>query len=907
LTELRDPRDQVHRFAYDTLGRLVADSAPDGGFKLLARSSRDTGYTVTITTAMNRATSYSLDMLSDKTERRAVIDAAGFVTRSWRTPSGIDSTRTADGTLTVVHHGGDPRFGTQVPLPGRVVVRLPSNDSMVITSRRASVRSDSTNPFSLTQQIDSTRVNEQLWRSVYEAATRQATVTTPEGRQTITRTDSLGRRISDRQVGLDSLSYQYDARGRLSQVRSGGRVWTYGYDASGRLLSTLDPLGRRDSLFYDTADRLSRRVLPGGREVLFSYDSSGNVTSVTPPGRPAHGFGYTSVDLTNAYTPPNVGLTTPATAYSYNVDRQLTQITRPDSVAIDFGYEPTTGRLSTLTFDRGQLGYGYSPTTGNLTSITAPGGNTLTYTYDGALPKTATWAGVVQGSVGVGYNTDFRVTSMTVNGANSLAFGYDRDGLLTTAGALGIKRHAQHGLVERDSLGAMKTSWSYSPRGALAGYVASNAGSIVFQTSYVRDSLDRITQLTETVLDTTRVLAFSYDSAGRLEEVLRNGSVTATYEYDLNGNRTRLTTPSGIVTGTYDAQDRLTTYGANSYTYGSNGELKTKTDASGTSTYAYDALGNLTAATLPDGTQITYVIDGQNRRVGKRVNGVLVQGFLYQGQLSPVAELDENHQVVSRFIFGTHRNVPDYMVKDGVTYRLIPDQLGSVRLVVNTSDGAVAQRLDYDEYGRVTQNTAPGFQPFGFAGGILDNQTGLVRFGARDYDPGTGRWTAKDPVGFRGGGNFYSYVAGDPVNLVDQTGYYPIPTCYRDLLQPYFPGIDLGAVDLQDGVPPGFAGAAGVTIGNTIYLYDQYADRTIEGQLALLAHELQHVEQYEQYGFGGFGLRYLEQGIPAFLKTWDVWDAAKLMPLEVYGDRKSLEVLADLKRRYPNAWPCPKP
>ena len=108
---------------------------------------------------------------------------------------------------------------------------------------------------------------------------------------------------------------------------------------------------------------------------------------------------------------------------------------------------------------------------------------------------------------------------------------------------------------------------------------------------------------------------------------------------------------------------------------------------------------------------------------------------------------------------------------------MISDHLGSVRLVVNAATGAVAQRLDYDEYGRIIQNTAPGFQPFGFAGGLLDDQTGLVRFGARDYNPQAGRWTAKDLLGFGGGyANLYEYVDNDPVNHVDPSGLQTLQT-----------------------------------------------------------------------------------------------------------------------------------
>ncbi|PIE48180.1 MAG: hypothetical protein CSA42_00265, partial [Gammaproteobacteria bacterium] len=77
----------------------------------------------------------------------------------------------------------------------------------------------------------------------------------------------------------------------------------------------------------------------------------------------------------------------------------------------------------------------------------------------------------------------------------------------------------------------------------------------------------------------------------------------------------------------------------------------------------------------------------------------------------------------------------------------------------------------YDVWGNVLNDTNPDFQPFYFAGGIYDTDTKLTRFGARDYDAETGRWTAKDPIGFAGGlTSLYDYVGGDPVNFVDLTG-----------------------------------------------------------------------------------------------------------------------------------------
>jgi len=91
--------------------------------------------------------------------------------------------------------------------------------------------------------------------------------------------------------------------------------------------------------------------------------------------------------------------------------------------------------------------------------------------------------------------------------------------------------------------------------------------------------------------------------------------------------------------------------------------------------------------------------------------------------------------------------------------------------------------MNYDVWGNVIQDSNPGFQPFGFAGGLYDSDTQLVRFGARDYDTETGRWTVKDPIGFAGGDtNLYGYVVGDPVNWVDPVGIRAkcaVPKCKR--------------------------------------------------------------------------------------------------------------------------------
>ncbi len=154
-----------------------------------------------------------------------------------------------------------------------------------------------------------------------------------------------------------------------------------------------------------------------------------------------------------------------------------------------------------------------------------------------------------------------------------------------------------------------------------------------------------------------------------------------------------------------DDQDRLLAYGGNSYTYTANGEIKAKTQGDQTTAYTYDVLGNLTQVVLPDPTVIEYLIDGQNRRIGRKVNGSLVQGFLYQDQLWPVAELDGSGNVISQFVYAEKPNVPEHFTRGGNSYRILADHLGSVRLVVNTATGAIIQRMDCDEFGNVLQDT----------------------------------------------------------------------------------------------------------------------------------------------------------------------------------------------------------
>lgn len=131
---------------------------------------------------------------------------------------------------------------------------------------------------------------------------------------------------------------------------------------------------------------------------------------------------------------------------------------------------------------------------------------------------------------------------------------------------------------------------------------------------------------------------------------------------------------------------------------------------------------------------------------------------------------DGSDNLIMRFNYADGR-LPVSMLRGGSTYYMMHDQVGSLRLIVDVT-GNITKKIDYDSFGNIINDTNLGFTiPFGFAGGLHDRDTGLVRFGARDFDPSIGRWTAKDPIDFAGGDvNLYGYVQNNPVNWVDPLG-----------------------------------------------------------------------------------------------------------------------------------------
>jgi RHS repeat-associated protein len=774
LATLTDPAGHVTRMSYDVLGRLAREEDPAGGFLALARQSDATGFDVTATTALGRTTRYRVESLATGGRRRVNTSPAGNSSQFTYRPDGSYQAQLEDGSTIRTVRGPDARFGMQAPIVTSLTAQSTGGLRQELSASQSAVLQDPADPLSLVSLTDTHTVNGHAASRVYTGATRTDVYTSPAGRTTTTVRDAQGRPTRVELPGVHPVDLAYDSRGRLVGLTMGSRSLGFGYAAADGLLQRITSPVLGDWTFArDAAGRPIRQTSPGGEAVGLGWDARGRLTMLTPPGRPAHALSYTPAGRLAAYTPPAVGgIGNPATRYTYNLDRQPLRIDRPDGASVETTYDPA-GRLDTVTLARGVVDYEYHSATGKLTRITAPGGETLSYTYDRALLTGISFAGTVTGSIQAAYDTDFLLARLSVNGVNPVDFAYDTDLRLVQAGALALGRDPGNGLLTSQTLGSLTTAVAYNGFSEVETLTTSHAGTSLYRVAYEHDGAGRVTRKTETVAGATDVFDYGYDASGRLAEVRRNGGLEAIYAYDANGNRLGRTAAGVTEIGVHDDQDRLLRYGAATFAHTAGGERVSRTEGGQITGYEYDELGNLLAVTLPGGTRIGYTIDGRNRRIGRTVAGGPTRRWLYQDTLKPIAELDAANTVVSRFVYATRQNVPDYMIRAGVAYLLVTDALGSVRLVVDGQTGAVAQRLDYDEFGRVLTDTNPGFQPFGFAGGLYDPDTGLVRFGTRDYDPPTGRWTAKDRRGFAGGDpNLYTYAGNDPVNRTDPRGEF---------------------------------------------------------------------------------------------------------------------------------------
>ena len=790
LTAVRDPILHTSRYEYDDAGRLTSTRDADGVQQTYTRENLADGHRVLQLTGEGRAFSYQVRRLPNGESQLTNVLPDGLSSVVQLDRDGVQSVTLPRGVTIRNEFGPDPRFGMQAPVPIRSTYSTPGGINVEKLATREVLLSNPEDPLSVDQLTETLSINGEQYVSVYDRGTATVTLTSPAGRPLTAIEDLLGRIVYLTMDGIEPLSFSYDPSGHLnSMVRGTGpasRVTSYTYqDGDANLATITDPEQRVLSYSdYDGAGRPHTVTLPNGEAINASYDARGRILSLTPPGRNDHDFAYTPYGAMTSYYPPVLPDVAPPLSLSYDRDRFLDLINFPDGSAMDPVYAPVEGRLTDVVAPDASLSLTYypeeHPSQGAVETIEYGNETQVTFGYDGSLLRSTTWSGAVNGSHEQSFDDNLRVQEDTVNSAHPVSYNYDADGLVIQAGALQLRRDelpgsARNGSLTGTELGFVVTERSYNSFGELETFAARFDNGVVNDSLYSftleRDKKGRITRQTEVMPAGTTVIRYEYDLAGQLERVFADDALLRSYRYDANGNRLMLIAEQET-NAQYDAQDRLLQAGDRHYQYDANGTLAAETEGNDSTTYSYDIYGNLKAALLPDGRIVEYAVDGLNRRVGKAVDDATMRQWLYRDDTRLAAGLDATGQVDSRFIYATLPNVPDYLQRNGQNFRILTDHMGSPRLVVNAATGDIVQQMAFDEFGRVLQDSNPGFQPFGFAGGHQDPDTGLVRFGARDYDPEIGRFISKDRALFYGSTtNLYLYANNDPVNYIDISGF----------------------------------------------------------------------------------------------------------------------------------------
>lgn len=333
---------------------------------------------------------------------------------------------------------------------------------------------------------------------------------------------------------------------------------------------------------------------------------------------------------------------------------------------------------------------------------------------------------------------------------------------------------------------------------------------------------------------------YQYDNAGQLTAMTGVDTTSGDfYDYDENGNRvgTKNYSPNPFDPLTVSSNNRLTDDGTYTYDYDAEGNvvrrtpLATPSSANPVTVYGYDQRNRLTGVTqyasVADANagqnwiwSIAYTYDLQGRRVrratdsnGPAAGGISNEYFVYDGEdlslrFGSLGELTHRYQygpavdqVLADETFGD--GAGGQRATEEVMW-LLGDQQGTVRDLLDT-DGDLRKHIDYDAFGRVTDEQSYGFaveQLFYYTGQEREPATGLYNIGVRWYDPRTGRWLSEDPSGLDGGdANFYRYVHNNPMMYVDPSGLYQ----QGNPLDSLFGGYRAGAVQPYQPISPALA------------------------------------------------------------------------------------------------------
>ncbi len=121
---------------------------------------------------------------------------------------------------------------------------------------------------------------------------------------------------------------------------------------------------------------------------------------------------------------------------------------------------------------------------------------------------------------------------------------------------------------------------------------------------------------------------------------------------------------------------------------------------------------------------------------------------------------------------------------ESTSKRYYPIYDGSRNIVgLYDQTGALVASYEYDAFGRIILQSSGDYSddnPFRFSTKYTDDETGLVWYGHRYYEPELGRFINRDPIEEEGGLNLYGFVGNDPVNFYDYLGMILSPPLSYD-------------------------------------------------------------------------------------------------------------------------------
>ncbi|NWK55087.1 RHS repeat-associated core domain-containing protein [Verrucomicrobiaceae bacterium N1E253] len=322
-----------------------------------------------------------------------------------------------------------------------------------------------------------------------------------------------------------------------------------------------------------------------------------------------------------------------------------------------------------------------------------------------------------------------------------------------------------------------------------------SVSSVVSNFAYNVNKLGQRTNLTTsgTAFGTAPDYTWTYNARGELVEAMDASQAdnNRAYLYDGIGNRKATThglridlpedsnyianalnqyTSIGSVLPAYDLDGNATAY-------------PLPADTSANATLVWDAENRLTAVTRPDAEIITFSYDYLSRRISKQVNAQTKTLYLYDGW-NPIADYtSQNSQpnIQNSYTWGMDLS-GSMQGAGGVGGLLAVHQGASTYYPTHDGNGNVSEYLDstgtvqahyeYDAFGNTLETSGVKANDFAhrFSTKPLDTETGLYYYGYRYYDPVTGRWPSRDPLGERGGLNVYGFVNNDGINITDRLG-----------------------------------------------------------------------------------------------------------------------------------------